>query len=385
MSGKKTIDYRFKILYALAIIMVVWSHIDTNQQSPLRLWLPYNSIQLAIFAFSSGYFFKLAAVDKLGAYTAKKFRNLIIPMYLYNFAYAAVVLASQFLGFHIGGYVTAEALWLSPLYNGHQFYYNLGSWFVVPLFLIETGYAAYRSLVRATHQRSPEWVHFALFFALGMLGNALAGAGFNTGWWLLLCRTLYFVPFYAFGVWYRASLEERDQLPAWAYLLFVPVFFVILHQIFGFVPDYNPVWCNNFVNGPLLPFILGLAGIFFFFKLASLLEPHIGRARLVNLIADHTYSIMVNQFLGLLLVKAIFGQIYLHTHLFPDFNWQAYHTDIWYYYLPGGHSAWMLLYFCAGVSVPILIQWLLDRATRFIFRPIIPHPKFHRQNRQSVV
>ena len=157
-------------------------------------------------------------------------------MYLYNFFYAAVVSLSQFAGFHIGGYITLEALLLSPLYNGHQFYYNLGAWFVVPLFLNQLMYAGYRKIISQLEKNLPalpEWWHFAVFLSLGLLGNTLAIQGYRASWWLLVCRTLYFAPFYAFGAWYKRQLEEKDRaIPPFFHISSVTVLLVVLHQLF---------------------------------------------------------------------------------------------------------------------------------------------------------
>ena len=60
--NKKKIDYRFKILYAVAILMVVAGHCDGGGISlDFAQWFPYEGIHLALFTFCSGYFFKDAA------------------------------------------------------------------------------------------------------------------------------------------------------------------------------------------------------------------------------------------------------------------------------------------------------------------------------------
>lgn len=56
--NKKKIDYRFKILYAVAILMVVAGHCDGGGISlDFAQWFPYEGIHLTLFTFCSGYFF----------------------------------------------------------------------------------------------------------------------------------------------------------------------------------------------------------------------------------------------------------------------------------------------------------------------------------------
>ena len=56
-TARKT-DYRFKILYAFGIILVLCAHADGGALSILKEWFPYDGTYLALFAFSSGYFYR---------------------------------------------------------------------------------------------------------------------------------------------------------------------------------------------------------------------------------------------------------------------------------------------------------------------------------------
>ena len=48
-------------------------------------------------------------------------------------------------------------------------------------------------------------------------------------------------------------------------------------------------------------------GIAFWLRMAKILEPSLGKGRWLNAIADNSYSIMVNQYLGFMVVKAGFA------------------------------------------------------------------------------
>ena len=69
-----------------------------------------------------------------------------------------------------------------------------------------------------------------------------------------------------------------------------------------------------------------------------MLVPAIGNSKLVRLIADNTYGIMVNQLVGFMCLKFVFYGLSLITSgpLFGDFNVASFKSSIWYYYLPNG-------------------------------------------------
>ena len=131
-----------------------------------------------------------------------------------------------------------------------------------------------------------------------------------------------------------------------------------------------------------MPIIMGIAGIFLFLKLAELTQKYLVNSKLILYIADNTYSIMTNQFVGFMSVKAIFCWFYLHTQLCSDFSWYAYHHDIWYYYLPGGIGIWRLAYLFSGLAVPILIQFALNHFSAWLFRPLPTYTKKRRRARK---
>ncbi len=365
----KKVDYRFKILYALAIVMVVCTHTNGGGLDLMRHWFPYPSIQLAIFAFASGYFYKKAHESAPWHYIWRQFKRLIIPMYLYNFFYGVLSHILSLQGFSIGGYVTLDSLLLAPLYDGNQFFFNVGGWFVVPLFIIQFVNVFFRRLFAGLESGSkqiPEWLFFGIALALGLLGNTLAIKGYNTGWWLLLVRPLYLLPFYAAGIFYRRVLEPREHISTFWLLAGLLAAKYLLAAWLGHMPDYTPMWCHDFTDGAAMPIIVGLLGIAFWLRIARDLADSIGRSRAIGAIADSTYSIMINQFLGFMLVKSFFALVASMTSLFADFDWAAYHSDIWYYYYPFGLEQSLLIYVVAGLVIPIFIQ----RGINFISREL---------------
>ena len=126
MSDKNLIDYRFKILYAIGIILIVCGHVNGGGISILSDWFPYYGFHLALFMFGSGYFYKSSAEDNIWKYSLRKIKSLIIPMYIYNCVYGVIVQILKIKDFKMGGDLNFQTLVIMPINNGHQFVYNLG-------------------------------------------------------------------------------------------------------------------------------------------------------------------------------------------------------------------------------------------------------------------
>ncbi len=359
------IDYRFKILYAIGIIMVVSEHCDGGSISLFRNWFPYNGVHLALFVFCSGYFYKSIVEDNLAGYFLKKVKTLIIPLYVYTLVYGIIVKVTKLNGFDIGEDMSLYNLLIAPITDGHQFVYNMGGWFIAPLFMLEILNVVIRKLLKLTKKEVSEWIFFVISVALGILGNWLAVLGYRTGGWIVLDRMLYFLPFYGLGILYRNKLEALDKrIPSFYYFATVFALKFLFVFYYGHNLIYTPSWCDNFTEGPVMPVIIGFLGIALWMRIANILDPVIGRSKWINLIADNTYSIMMNQFAAFMLVKGMF--YFLSTvdrlgHMFDDFSLYVFQHDIWWFYVPKGLNHALILYVIGGIAIPIIIQKVIDK------------------------
>jgi fucose 4-O-acetylase-like acetyltransferase len=85
------IDYRFKLLYAIGMIMVVAGHCNGGGISLINDWFPYRGLHLPLFVFCSGYFYQKRNEDDVIHYCIKKLKTLVIPLYIYTLAYGLIV------------------------------------------------------------------------------------------------------------------------------------------------------------------------------------------------------------------------------------------------------------------------------------------------------
>lgn len=61
-----------------------------------------------------------------------------------------------------------------------------------------------------------------------------------------------------------------------------------------------------------------------------------------------------------MILKTVFALLYKAGYC-VDFNWEAYKSDIWYYYFPRGMYQAGILYIIAGLFVPIVVQMLYSQ------------------------
>lgn len=363
----KKIDYRFKILYAIGTILVVAEHCGGGGISLMGNWFAPYAFHLPLFVFASGYFYSDDSLDDVGQYTLHKLKKLILPVYIWNLLYGLFDTFLRVFGFTIGEELTVWNLLVAPLIDGHQFSFNLGGWFVVPLFMVQIINALLRKLLQKIHFPEKEAVMFGAYLLIGIGGVYLAQGGYNQQGWLFLVRITYFMPFYALGILYKKRLEQKDKLPNFLYFGIVMLLQLIIITYYGEPVIYTAAWCKNYEHHPLIPFVVGTLGIAFWLRIASILEPVLKNSKVVLMIADNSYSIMIHQFFGFMIVKTFFAFGHRVSSLFADFDMEMYKDSIWYFYVPNNVDNWYIVYLAAGIVIPVLIykmtQIILNRST----------------------
>ena len=365
-AKNRSINYQFRVLYAIGMVLVVANHCAGGPISLFYEFFPAYSFHIGLFVFCSGYFYKEKEEEHVGKYILKKLKSLILPLYLWNCFYALFAQVMSAEGFSFGVGITWEKLVLLPITDGHQFTYNLATWFVAPLFMAEVLNILYRKGLCFLKGNAKEIVYIVGALGMGMLGIGLSSRGMNTGAWLVMTRLLYFIPFYCAGYFYKKILEKHDHLSNTVYFAIVLAATLAMIVINKGTMTWEQAW-SRYPEFSTWPYVAGFLGIAFWLRVSRILEPAIGRSRTVNLIAGNTYAIMANQMAGFMLVKAACAWIFLHTNHFQDFNWMAYHNDIWDFYLPGGIYQTRLIYVVVAIGLPILIQLGLNKVKPIIF------------------
>ena len=147
----KAENHTMRVFYLLAIVFVVDGHTTLGNLFDMNGLFRYYSFHLMMFAFGSGYFFRF--YGGMPADLAHRAKKLLVPLYLWNAVYGVgAALLRRFGGFELGEPLSAYTLLLAPLADGQHFVWNLGSWFIFPLFLAQIFYAGLRRLSKLWHE-----------------------------------------------------------------------------------------------------------------------------------------------------------------------------------------------------------------------------------------
>lgn len=372
IAGKKEVNNTFKLLSAIGILLIVSGHCYHGGVTLGYEWFPTYSYNLALFVFISGYFYKDKHEEHIGKYIWGRAKRLILPAYIWNILYGGLIIALAYAGFSIGAKPDTYNLFIMPFVDGEAFKYNLGSWFVYPLFCVYVFNILFRKLLKFLHRRN-EFVILAVYLAIGMLGIYISNQCIRSGIhgpMKLLLRSMFFLPCFQFGRVYAQKLEKHDKLNNLVYFgIIIAIQLVLL--TFNKTLEYQPSNCN-FPNGMFITYISALTGIAFWLRVAKILTPALGNSRTVKVLGDNTYSLMIHHMWGFMCIKFIFWLISSVTPFFDNFNADLMKSNIWYYYLPNGMQHYAFLYTVGGILISLLIGFIADKLVRFLcvkFRP----------------
>lgn len=365
IKPKKEINYQFKIMYVIGIVDILMAHTRATEFLFLNEMIHCASYMIAIFVFVSGYFYNAKSESNIPAYISKKFLKLIIPLYLWNLFYALVILVLERFGFSFGGQVTVKRVLLSPMTGAHLMSFNDPAWFIVPLFVTEVYNVCVRKVVSKFSSNKTDLGLLIFHFLVGFAGVAMAEKGLNKGWWLFLTRFMYFIPFFSLGYFYKNYLEKKDTLPSFWYFSIILSVALMIILVYGHASAYSIVIMDeNFFENPVLPFVSGILGVAFYLRIARILTPVIGRSKMLNVVADNTFSIMMNHILGIFILKALFLLACKFLPMLPEFSMELFKNDIAYIYLPRGRG-FPLLYVFFGAFIPIVMQKFILMVKKF--------------------
>jgi len=357
--NQSKINYQFRILYFLGITFIVAGHCKSGGISLLYDWFPPYAFHLGLFMFSSGYFFKEENANHLGKYLRKKIKKLLIPLFVWNFIYGLIVLVSRNFGFTIGSDFTLYNIFISPFTNGQKFAYNLGSWFLIPLFFVEIIHIFFYSFLKKWKWNNIYLINIC-YFLLGFLGIHLAMKGYNQEWYLFLVRILFFLPLYSLGSLYKEKLEKKDKLNNLVYFAIIFLIQLIIILIYKKPVTYTIALCKDFDN-IWTPYIVNILGIAFYLRVARILEPLLKNNKIVNYISTHTFDIMMHQISAFMIVKSIIALLSKWITLTPKFNWYSFKSTVWYFYYPFNIKQFGIIYLIAGITIPLLYSFLKEK------------------------
>lgn len=354
---REEVNLQFKLLSAIAIVLVVAGHCHKGGISLGYDWFPIYSFQIGLLVFISGYFYKPNHETRVMRYLWKRFQRLVIPAYLWNIAYGGLLQLLHACGYTFGVKVNAFNLFVMPFIDGEGFCLNLGAWFVYPLFAACAVNVLFRKMLGLL-KLDKEYLVAVVYLAVGICGVSLAigmkSTGGVKGLDRLLLRSMFFLPFYGLGRLYHSKLEKYDKLNSYIYFGILFAAQLILLTVFEKL-EFTPSKMSGFDNGSAMPFVSSVLGIAFWLRATRITAPLIQNWRVIRMVADNSYSIMLHHFWGFFYVKWVFYAISEETDWFADFDAAKLHSEFWYYYLPNERTQWGMVYALVGIVFSVLM------------------------------
>lgn len=355
-----------RALYLLAAVFVVDGHTSLADMFDMQDLFRYYSFHLMLFAFGSGYFFREKDCAAPLAAFSRRAKRLLLPLYAWNLVYGlGAAFLRRFGGFALGEPLSLQTLLIAPLTDGHQFIWNLGSWFVFPLFLVQVFYTLVRRAARLWGDREP--LTFLVCLIPGVLAVTLCRRGQQAMLPLFLLRAMILLPGYAGGVLYRRCLEKHDTLPTVPYLTALVVVRALLCTRYESL-SYLLSNCSYFGCDAFGIYAGGAIAIAFWLRVARLLAPHMEKSRLALAISRNTFSIMMHHYMGFFALNCLFVALHVSGLAAHEFSMNSWRTLEGYMYAPGGRAEWNILYLLAGLTFPLAVKWTTDQIKALVLR-----------------
>lgn len=350
MSSKAE-NYTMRVFYLLAIVFVVDGHMSMGHMFEMNGLFRYYSFHLMMFAFGSGYFFKL--YGKPLSDLLHRAKKLLIPLYFWNLVYGVgAALLRRLGGFELGEPLSAYTLLLAPLADGEHFVWNLGSWFIFPFFCAQVFYALARRLSSLWHEN--EWMTFLLCLIPGCVAVQLCYTGRQDILPIWMLRPMILLPGFAGGTLYRRVLERRDHLPTVSYLIGVVILRALLCTRYENLA-YLLSDCSYFVCDAFGVYAGAALAIAFYLRISRLLAPYIGKSRLALAISRNTFDVMMHHYMGFFALNCFFLIVHILGLGAADFSVHIFRTRSNYLYAPDGRAEWSVMYLLCGVTLPLMI------------------------------
>ena len=168
-------------------------------------------------------------------------------------------------------------------------------------------------------------------------------------------RFLHLNIYYEFGIFYNKFIEKLvSNISSDIYFLNIFTFKLCIYLYYGRAPSFYYGMSEYYKYPPYIVIIVSSLGIAFWVRISEILEPILGKNKYINLIADNTFSIMINHSFALDIIRTLFAFISQKTKYCKDFDFNRYYSmDHTYIYLPkndNGSSSWLTVVFT--VSAP---------------------------------
>lgn len=346
----------FQWLEALAILMVLDDHMSTRI-GILSSIFPYNSFYMPMFVFVSGYFYRNKPIIQS---IIHKIRHLLLP-------YLIWALGGEFVSYFLMRFGIVKwfvnpfsIIRIKQLFLIDSLSSITGaSWFVIMLFWVSISYGILNSIFRLEKEKN-DYVWLVISIIIGFISLKLCMQGHNrTPVRLFLLRTAWYLQFYHMGrmfhwYWEKYIINKRLIYICSACVGINVLLICIMGEKINF---YSTAGMRNF-NSWWIPLITTVTGTLFWYKVMQFLSSRIGQVKIIDFIAENTFTIMECHLLFLNIPNFYCYYQYLSGNIaYADFPVDIFIKGAWLRYSPNTR---LLGWFC-GLLGSLLVAYMLRR------------------------
>lgn len=319
-------DNQFIILKVFGIFLVVYGHVGSSMSLFMDNWFTGVMFHMPLFMFISGFFCDTAREGTVTSFVKKRFRRLVIPYFVWNFVYGVLVNLIKGMNFiQYGENITFHSFFIRPWLDGHQFAFNIPSWFLLSLFLVEIITVVVRKATKISGLLQEGFL-FVMFALISYFSIVFSQRGYHASNWLGLLRVGYLLPFYQFGIFYRKA-RKRYKTNIWLYFgVILLAQFVLLTKAGDIITSV--VFCQ-FTGKPEKILVYMILAILFWVKIAELLAPAVENSNALSFVGNHTFTIMMHHPIAIFLLNSFLYVINYATPL-KGFNPTDFQINVWY-------------------------------------------------------
>lgn len=380
-------NYRMRILSAVAISFVVLGHInfyaaghmDVTLTEPLTFqgWFPYYSFHLPLFLFISGYFFRdlpegNPLLREVLRFAGKKAVKLLLPYYIFSGLSLLLTSWLQTRGFPYWDSFSLTAWLVSPWTEPFLITFSTPVWYLTALFIAEIFLMILRTVLRKLFRSSlaRETVLLAITLAAGIAAVYFNETAAPSGTAVVYLRSVVMLCFIQAGILYRRHLEKHDKLKnRWYFLIVFGVQFLLI--LLSGNDSLNPglFALVDFGKTGFAYFIGGVTGIMLWLRISTIAASLPRQSRVVSFIGKNTKYIMALHIFSWFLLNTLLNLLHAQNpklFITSGFSSRWYHSFL--YYCNTSNPRMILLYFAAGMALPLGIAWAVQAISRLLRR-----------------
>ena len=219
-----------------------------------------------------------------------------------------------------------------------------------------------------------ELLYFSIDFIISLYAVYYSNLGYNKKLiYASVLRTIHLNIYYQLGIFYKKSLEiffNKLKSDILFIIIFISKF--LIHLYYGKELAFYYGLSNYYNCSPLIVFLISFLGIIFWMRFSEIFESILGKNYYINIIADNTYSIMINHSLALDMVRTIYFLISKYTKYCKNFDKKKYfNLDPRYIYIPNIKMRQLgIIYVLNSLFFPIIFQKIINNIKKYIIHKL---------------